>query len=161
MAGSRAGAMKRAAAIAGVTPSEYQRRSTDEKWCYRCREWHPRSAFNVDTTRSDGLDPSCATSRAAYQRGRYTKRGRTSTKGRFFAATRAGDKLQARARVNHRVARGVLANPNTIACADCGHLGSDRRHEYDHHLGYDADHQLDVEAVCTRCHHAREEARRG
>jgi hypothetical protein len=50
-------------------------------------------------------------------------------------------------------------NPNDIPCVDCGHIGSDRRHEYDHHLGYAADHHGDVEAVCSRCHHARERRR--
>ncbi len=48
-------------------------------------------------------------------------------------------------------------------CADCGHVWAEgeRRHEYDHHNGYAAEHQLDVEAVCTVCHHAREKARAG
>lgn len=32
--------------------------------------------------------------------------------------------------------------------------------EYDHHLGYAAEHHEDVEAVCTTCHHAREVERR-
>lgn len=36
-----------------------------------------------------------------------------------------------------------------------------RRHEYDHHLGYDLAHQADVEAVCSRCHHQRERRRDG
>ena len=46
---------------------------------------------------------------------------------------------------------------------DCGHeYGSgERRHEYDHHLGYAAEHHEDVEAVCSKCHHAREDMRRG
>lgn len=35
----------------------------------------------------------------------------------------------------------------------------ERRHEYDHFRGYDADHQLDVESACTSCHGARRKAR--
>jgi hypothetical protein len=35
----------------------------------------------------------------------------------------------------------------------------ERRHEYDHHLGYAAEHHGDVEAVCTVCHRARVDAR--
>lgn len=68
---------------------------------------------------------------------------------------RDGDKVQARQRVNVLVRTGRLPRPCTLACADCAHLGSDRRHEYDHHLGYGAEHHLTVEAVCTLCHTAR------
>lgn len=35
----------------------------------------------------------------------------------------------------------------------------ERRHEYDHHLGYSVARMLDVEAVCTLCHAARREKR--
>jgi hypothetical protein len=35
---ARAGAAKKI----GITPGEYERHlSNGEKWCYRCREWHP------------------------------------------------------------------------------------------------------------------------
>lgn len=68
----------------------------------------------------------------------------------------SGDKLQARQRVNREVACGALPNPNSLQCYDCGHIGSSRRHEYDHHLGYDADHFLDVQPVCTLCHAKRD-----
>lgn len=74
--------------------------------------------------------------------------------------TRAGDKKQARRRVNYLVEQGRLANPNTVPCADCGHIGSGPRHEYDHHNGYGPAHQLDVQAVCSSCHHTREATRR-
>lgn len=70
---------------------------------------------------------------------------------------RDGDKLQARQRINVEVRTGRRPHPNALPCADCGHVWSEgeRRHEYDHHLGYDAAHHYDVEAVCTRCHHLR------
>ena len=32
----------------------------------------------------------------------------------------------------------------------------DRRHEYDHHLGYDAAHHYDVVARCTLCHASKD-----
>lgn len=44
-------------------------------------------------------------------------------------------------------------------CADEVYLRR-YRHEYDHALGYDGVNQLYVEAVCSRCHHNREDARR-
>jgi hypothetical protein len=73
---------------------------------------------------------------------------------------RDGDKRQARARVNHFVEKGRLPHPSTLACVDCGHLGSDRRHEYDHHKDYDGINHLEVECVCNPCHSKREKQRR-
>lgn len=73
---------------------------------------------------------------------------------------RSGDKRQARALVNRAIRRGEIANPNTLPCTDCGHQGADRRHEYDHHLGYEAEYFLAVQAVCTICHAARDSAKK-
>ena len=77
-------------------------------------------------------------------------------------AAREGDYRQARRRVNYLVDLGLLPRPNNLPCADCGHVWKpgQLRHEYDHHLGYDAQHHEDVEAVCTPCHHDRETGRR-
>lgn len=71
------------------------------------------------------------------------------------------DKLRARALVNLRVRTGKMPHPNTLLCVDCGHAWSvgERRHEYDHPRGYTAFGKLDVEAVCTRCHHRRDDPR--
>lgn len=76
-------------------------------------------------------------------------------------APRDGDKVQARQRVNVEVRTGRRPHPNTLPCVDCGHVWSkgERRHEYDHHLGYAPEHHLDVEPVCTLCHHARDDAK--
>ncbi|MBP7548709.1 MAG: hypothetical protein KA761_00365 [Gemmatimonadaceae bacterium] len=73
------------------------------------------------------------------------------------AAPRDGDREQARQRVNVLVRTGRAPHPNTLPCADCGHVWvvGERRHEYDHHLGYAAAHHYDVEAVCTSCHRRR------
>ena len=162
MAGSAAGAAKRIAARAGLTPEQYAARVADgEKYCWRCKALHPRAEFSIDVSRTDGLNPSCRDSRAKSQRDGYVPRPRVSKLGKFFAPTRSGDKKQARARVNHHVAVGLLPDPNSVPCTDCGHVHhvGERRHEYDHHLGYSAEHQLHVEAVCTTCHRKREAAR--
>jgi hypothetical protein len=76
---------------------------------------------------------------------------------------RDGDRKQARQRVNVEVRTGYRPHPNNLPCADCGHIWQpgERRHEYDHHLGYDAEHHLDVEPVCTICHSARDNAKAG
>jgi hypothetical protein len=75
--------------------------------------------------------------------------------------SRDGDKMQARQRINVEVRTGRRPHPNELSCVDCGHVHvlGERRHEYDHYLGYDAEHHLDVQSVCTRCHAKRDSAR--
>lgn len=85
----------------------------------------------------------------------------TGLPGPAPAPRRDDDRKQARQRINVEVRSGRRPHPNTLPCADCGHVWSEgeRRHEYDHHLGYGAAHHLDVEAVCTICHAARDSAK--
>lgn len=149
MPGNAIGAAKRPASRVGIP------------YCWRCKALHSRSAFNVDMSREDGLDPACRDSRSRNNRDRYQPRPRMSKLGQLFAETRSGDKKQARARVNHHVDVGLLPDPNSLPCTDCGHVHveGERRHEYDHHLGYAAEHQLSVQAVCTTCHRKRERDR--
>lgn len=73
---------------------------------------------------------------------------------------RDGDAEQARQRVNVEVRTGYRPSPNDIPCHDCGHVYSkgERRHEYDHYLGYSAEHHLDVQSVCTTCHSKRHQS---
>lgn len=74
---------------------------------------------------------------------------------------RDGDKEQARQRINVLVRTGRLVHPNALPCTDCGHVWKrgERRHEYDHHLGYAAEHHYDVQSVCTTCHAKRDNAK--
>lgn len=164
MAGSAAGALKRIAARAGLAAFEYAARiAAGEKYCWRCRDLHPRYDFAVDKSREDGLAAGCRASTNAARKASYEPRGHTSRLGTHLVEARDGDKLQARARVNHHVDVGLLPDPNDVPCTDCSHVhaAGERRHEYDHHRGYAAEHQLHVEAVCTTCHHRRERLRRG
>ena len=75
---------------------------------------------------------------------------------------RDGDREQARQRVNVEVRTGRRPHPNTLTCVDCAHAWKpgERRHEYDHHRGYAAEHHHDVVPVCTTCH-ARRARERG
>lgn len=75
--------------------------------------------------------------------------------GRRHVGARDGDKKQARRRVNHLVAIGVFVRPELVPCVDCGHIGNDRKHEYDHFLGYGAEHHEHIHALCKPCHVAR------
>lgn len=149
-----------AAARIGLTWTEYaDHLNAGHLWCYRDQAWHPAEEFAVDRSRSTGRAASCKRSINAAARLRYQRKPKPEV-GRSFVAARDGDQKQARRRVNHLVAIGVLPNPNDVPCTDCQHLGADRRHEYDHHLGYAAEHHEHVEAVCSTCHHAREDERR-
>lgn len=71
---------------------------------------------------------------------------------------RDGDKKQARQRINVEVRTGKRPHPNELPCVECGHIWvpMERRHEYDHHWGYAAEHHYHVEAVCTLCHSKRD-----
>lgn len=158
MAQTKEGALKLAAAVTGLSVEEYAgRRASGEKFCMRCREWHAISEFGSDRTRSDGLDPSCRKSRNAMQRRVYQPIAVENRKpmGPPRKPPIDGDKVQARHVVNLDVRLRRRPNPNEISCFDCGHLGSDKRHEYDHHLGYDPEHHEAVQVVCTACHHKR------
>lgn len=73
---------------------------------------------------------------------------------------KSGDKKAARARVNHLVEYGFIPRPQSLKCADCGHIGPDRYHQYDHYLGYEAEHHDDVEPVCIQCHMRRDRMRK-
>ena len=69
MSGNALGALKNAARRTGLSVEDYQTRvSNGEKWCTGCKDWHPRSAFTLDNSRSDGLTPTCVTFRKARYR---------------------------------------------------------------------------------------------
>jgi len=120
--------------------------------CRKCGHRGPASDFPADRR------TECKSCKNARARGRYQRRPALRF-GPPPAAPRDGDKRQARKRVNQLVLSGKLPRPGDLPCADCGHVGADRRHEYDHYRGYAAEHHLAVQAVCSVCHHRREEER--
>lgn len=153
--GSPQGAIKAAATRIGISEIEYREHlARGLKWCRGCKKWHPRDAFGIDITRGDGLASTCIIKRSADQKAAYIPKPGPEP-GRRFVDFRNGDKRQARRRVNYLVEAGLLPRPDTIPCCDCTHMGDDRRHEYDHHLGYAAAHHEHVEVVCSKCHHKR------
>jgi hypothetical protein len=146
MMGSAIGALKVAAVRTGHTVEEYQAKvAVGLKWCTAHRDWHPRPEFAVDRSRGDGLKAKCL----AADRG----------KPRW---PRDPLKEKARSAVSAAVRFQRLPHPNSVPCMDCGHEASadePRRHEYDHYLGYEPEHHLDVQPVCTICHATREKGR--
>jgi hypothetical protein len=162
--GRSLGRFKAAARRVGLSFDEYRARlDRGELWCTGCRAWHASTAFGVDGSRWSGKAATCLASRhTGNPRGwPFTPRinPKTGRPGAPQIPRRDGDKKQARSRVNHDVTLGLRPNPNSLACFDCGHLGTDKRHEYDHYLGYAAAHHGDVQAVCSTCHHKREASR--
>lgn len=163
MAQTPEGALKVAAARTGLGVNEYvDRLNKGLLYCWRCQDWHAADAFGKDSSRWRGRASSCRRSRGAAVRSAYRPKPRPKA-GRRYVEPRDGDYKQARGRVNHLVNVGLLPDPNDVPCADCGHSfkAGERRHEYDHHHGYGAEHHECVESVCTTCHHAREDVRRG
>lgn len=163
MAQTRDGAIKVAAKKAGVCAEEYRRLMQEGmKWCTLCKAWHPRSEFASDRSRWDGLTAGCRFARNALAQAQYVPKPKRVIKGRSFVPARDGDVHQARRRVNYFVEAGIIPHPNALPCAACGHVWKEgeRRHEYDHHLGYAAEHHECVEPVCTRCHAQREVLRK-
>lgn len=161
MAQTREGAEKVAAAKCGVTLEEYRAKiQAGEKHCRSCRLWKSKVEYGSDSTRYDGLSAICIRCRSVKAKAKYNPRPRQSKKGIRFVPIRDGDKVQARSRVNHLIKIGRLADPNTLPCFDCGHLGDDRRHEYDHFEGYSGLKQECVQVACSKCH-ARRARERG
>lgn len=143
--GSAIGAMKVAAVRAGLPLEEYQSRLNEGfKYCWACKEWHVHSDFQADLSRGDGLAAICKIAKSLLPR----KNEQNS------------EVIRANRLIQMRVHRGTLPNPNTLLCLDCGHIGDDRRHEYDHYRGYAGDAKSDVQPVCTLCHARRHKERR-
>jgi hypothetical protein len=158
MAQTHEGAMKVLARKTGLSLPEFQNHiKRGLKWCYRCSAWKDRLAFQLDRSRYDGRAAICNQCKHDNHKGRYVPRPRISKKGSRFAPVRDGDKFQARARVNHLVDIGLLPDPDTLPCADCG--DRKKRHTYDHYLGYAAAHQEHVEPTCYKCHDKRSRQR--
>jgi hypothetical protein len=133
-----------------------------EKRCRICRLSLKLAAFAHDASRGDGLKTICRDCSKDVYRNSYVPRVRTAPPGPSPIAERDGDKRQARRRINVLVSTGKLPRPNDLPCTDCGHVwtSGERRHEYDHHLGYGAGNHLMVQAVCSGCHHERERGRK-
>ncbi|WDL99756.1 hypothetical protein [Alicyclobacillus sp. ALC3] len=159
--GRRLGVLKTAAKRLGVPFEMYiEKLNQGLKYCWKCQQWMARGEFNADKSKSDGLKAVCRI--CARKTGRESYVPRSRKRRGFIAKVRNGDKLQARRRVNYLVEQGLIPHPDDLPCIDCGDelFIGEYRHEYDHARGYDGENQLYVEPVCSRCHHAREEARR-
>lgn len=160
MGNTSEGAIKALANKAGIPLAVFlDTLSKGLKWCYYCKTFHALADFGKDSTRYDGLTPLCVKARSERRKINYVPVPKETRKyGPNPYVPRDGDKKQARQRINVLVKTGKLPHPKTLLCTDCGHVWKEgeRRHEYDHHLGYDAQHHYHVQPVCTQCHTKRE-----
>lgn len=139
MSGNRDGALKTAAVRVGISLTDYLAKvAGGEKWCTGCKTWHQLSEFAADRARGDGVRARCLAA----------DRGKPHTR-------RYPERDAARTAVMYAVRRGELPHQDSVPCTDCSHMGSDRRHEYDHNEGYAPEHHLSVQVVCTLCHAVR------
>lgn len=163
MVQTKAGVIKLSANRLGISVEEYTKFvELGLKSCFRCKQWLSKDLFLSDKSRYDGKNPSCRQCKNAYYRSKHKgiPQELRQPMGPEPHPNRDGDKKQARMRVNLHVKAGRLPRPNNLACVDCGHFGSDKRHEYDHYQGYAAENHLKVQCVCTSCHAQREKQRR-
>lgn len=161
MAQTREGAILTASKAIGISADEYRRKQADGlKWCSWCKEWQRLEMFGSDKSRADGFSAACYAARKAINAAKYKPVPPEQRKkmGPAPYPARDGDKIQARQRINVEVRTGKRPHPNTIPCFDCGHVWGpgERRHDYDHYLGYSAAHHLDAQSVCTTCHARRD-----
>lgn len=162
MAQTKAGARRIAAGRLGVTVLEYEEKlAAGLKHCGICRAWLARPYFSGDSSRVDGLASCCRDCVSARARSKYqpVPPEKRLPMGPAPHPERGGDKKQARGRVSTLVRNGTLPPQASVPCVDCGHIGDDRRHEYDHFNGYGQGAHTVVEVVCSVCHHQRDNAR--
>jgi hypothetical protein len=155
MAQTKIGGSKVAAGKLGISVEKYiQNVQSGLKWCSACRSWLQSDCFGKDKSSFDGKNSRCKICQRALYQKRYKPIPIEQRKPRGFTTkpSRDGDKNQARAKVNYAVTCNKLPHARNVPCFDCGHIGSDRLHEYDHYKGYDAINHLEVECVCVPCH---------
>ena len=153
------GGVKIAADKIGISVEEYlQNVNSGLKWCSTCKTFLSRDFFFDSTTRRDGKLTQCKECARVRRRNNYKQN--PPKKMNCNSLQRDGDKIQARYSVRHQIRSGKLPHAQTLPCIDCGHIGHDLLHEYDHYLGYAGINHLNVQCVCNPCHRKREQQRR-
>lgn len=174
MAGTKVGATKVAAGKLGVTVTEYlARKEAGFRWCWCCRTWKLAGLFPRSSGPKGAVSGQCLECSRVKVR-KNTKGRPGSMRGRRHTAAarhnmslahqgsrnhrwKGGtsplpeqdrEKLLGRRAINHAVEAGRLAPPGQLPCIHCG----GQAQEYHHHRGYAPCHELDVQALCIKCH---------
>lgn len=162
LTGAKKAAVRKTAGKAGISVEQYlQKVSSGLKWCPNCKSSLSLELFQNHKRRDGEKYSYCKNCANSKSRECYQRRLSSPNKmlERKIVLPRDGDKKQARYRVNKEVEKGKIPHAQTVACIDCGHVGTDRRHHYDHYLGYAGINHLVVECVCITCHQERERQR--
>jgi hypothetical protein len=153
----RLAAKKSAAKRLGIPIENYlEKINLNFKWCSVCQSWVTMDNFNQNRNALDGKDKICRECRRLADKSRYKQVEQRKLRSK---PPRDGDKKQARNTVGSAVRCGKIPPAITLPCFDCGHIGGDRKHEYDHYKGYAGTNHLDVQCVCVPCHAKREKQR--
>ena len=162
LTGAKKAAIRKTASKAGISVEQYlANEKFGMKWCTDCESFVDQDYFYDTSSRGRARKHSYCKS-CSRIRSKRANDLRLSTSEEFSKREtfpRDGDKKQARYRVNREVHKGNLPHAQTVACIDCGHVGSDKKHHYDHYLGYAGINHLAVECVCVSCHQKRERQR--
>lgn len=121
-----AGVLRTAARRIGIPFSVYSSMlEAGQKWCTRCKMWHPRSSFSIDRSRGDGLKAACRPA----PRTKLTKaerRTRANATYRRYYAGSGGPSIRARVYARKRdtevipsIAREMLFETFGGRCAYC------------------------------------------
>lgn len=159
---------------------------TQLKECTKCLQSKPLSDFQKDPRYRFGVKSRCRRCisdyglelyyrdherNVAYQREHYARNPEHQREAARAWKKRSGyrpkitykpEKFRgnphhaARTAVSREVKKGAIPRISTQRCLDCG----GQAQQYDHFLGHEKEHWLDIQPVCIRCHKVRE-AKRG
>ncbi len=122
------------------------------KRCTGCKEVLPKTEFNKDAGKEDGLQTQCRECKRAAQRKDYLKKKDVYAERMRKQREANPEKKQAHEAVRRAIRKGVLVRPDS--CSQCGN--NQMRIEAHHHKGYAEENRLEVIFLCTSCHRASE-----
>lgn len=137
----------------------------EKKVCLRCRKVKPKVEFHKNRANKDGLVTWCKVCRAEAAREYYVrnkprmmkknKEWNNSKNGKEYARRRGKrirkenpTKAMAYDRIRAAKLRGEVDPAKLHECLDCGKQAEQNHH----HMGYSAEHALNVVPLCVSCH---------
>jgi hypothetical protein len=122
-----------------------------EKQCITCRKIKSVSEFaKGDRARYDGFNPRCNECERVRHKEMYKNNPDPIKKSAKKWSQNNPEKTRAHVAINYALRTGKIKRPDT--CVLCEEVSNDI---VAHHWnGYDADHYLDVQWICRRCHNA-------
>ena len=130
------------------------------KYCHGCETEKSVEEFSKDRTKKDGLCNRCKACRAVYmhkyqanhkvEKAAYGRAHLPQNNARVKAyQLRYPIRHKARQAASYAIASGRLIRPGHCENPTCGTKCKPEAH---HYLGYEKEHWLDVEFLCSECH---------